>query len=351
MVTAVGSTAKLAIAKGATWLTLPALGATSRMHFNSTNLDYNQDDIEDDKITGRSTRGAPEQGNARNTGNIILTSDYRQVPNMLLAALMMGSSPAPTIVDTDARLHVMKYQPSVAGLFFGAGVDYGQADVRGYKSLKVSRHLTAIAVGGRVDETFDCVGGGLDKTISSGTWDYTQDPTDGNSKTMLGRQMAVRVNTASGAALGSGDVIYPTRVEIDCNRNLLLQFAQGADPTEPVPNGWDTVTVRMTFAGADAALIALFKDAKEAKTRLKADVVLDDGEVVGAVSATRHRAWYFPKLAVGPAPLAIPGPGPVPFQVTMTAHQAAAAPTGFPAGYVDEVTQEWQNEVTDTILA
>lgn len=343
MTTALGSTAKLAVAKGTTWLTLPTLTANHRIPFKSSTLGPQRDVIENDDISGSGVRQSSLMGNRYNDGALTFAGDFRQMQHLVLAALFMGAASRTEIVAGTVWQHVLKWQPNIDGLFAGVGIDLGGADVYGLASMKTTRRLISIAAGGYLEEAHTMLGGGIDKTISSAAWTYRDDPTDGGTLRVLHSLMTARFNVQSGGALGGGDVVYPSRIEIDMNRNLDTEYAQQGQPEEPQSSTWQDVRIRLTFFGMSAALLALFRDNLDDDVALKGDVSIVHPTVLGGGEA-RERAFYFPKLKVVECPISVPGPGRIPLTVTLTAHDAAAVPTGFPTGYVEPVIEEWQNE-------
>lgn len=351
MPVALGFDSKLAIKKGSTWGTAVSLGTGNRMPFRASSLDYQRTPVPNDDINARGVQGPPELGNSFVDGAIELSGDYRQTGHQLLAAMIIGAAGSPgAAVETGVYLHRMRFQPNTNGLFVTAGVDFGTADVWGFASLKPSRRVLVAQSGGRLDERYEFMGRGIDKTINSGSWTHTYDPTDGGTLRVLQRHATLRINAQSGGALGGSDETPFTRVEVDISRNLSMEYAQQGQPEEPVPGGWGSVTLRVTFFGATAALLTLLRDAKDARTELKADLKFNHGVLLGA-TLNRERCFYFPKLVVTDAPLNIPGPGPIPFSVVMTAHAAASTPTGFTSGDTQEVIETWQNELSTDILA
>jgi len=352
MTVALGTLAKLALVKGATWGTAVALSTGHRVPFVSSSLDYQRDQIPNDDISGRPMRQSSVLGNAFVDGSVVISGDYNQAPHLLLAAVMMGTAGVPTTVETGVYKHALLLAADVQGLFLSAGLDYGGVDVYGFDSIKPVRRLIQIASGGRLDETYEFQGRGVDKTLTSPGWTYADDPTDGGTLRVLHRQMVVRVNASAGGALATpADVVYPTQLEIDINRGHTTEYAQAGEPDEPTPADFGSVTVRLTFYGMSAALLTLFRDSKDDGTPLKLDAVIDHGTLIGATENST-RAFYLPKLIVTECPNTVPGPGRVPMSVVMTAHQAASDPTGFPTGYgAVELVDEWQNEQSADPLA
>jgi len=346
-----GVFSKIAIAKGATWGTLPTLSTGHRAPFTSSTLQKAIGQIPDDDLKGRATRGPSSLGAETVPGQISWLGDYRQRAHLLMSALFMGSAGVPTTVETGVYLHVFAFQPTTDGLFAGIGVDLAGKDVHGFKSVKPVRRTIRIAGGGRWEESVEVVGAGLDKTIASSGWTYTYDPNGNGARRVLASQTVCRVNAHAGGALGAGDVVKPREISVTMARAMEQDFPVGqVHGEEPILGDFAEVTVSLTFFGITAALLVLFRDSMDSGVALKMDLVATHGTLLGSTEY-RRRALYFPKLIVTDCPTEIPGPGPVPVRVTMTAHYSDAVPTGFPSGYDEEVTEEAQNEISTDLLA
>lgn len=351
MPVALGTGGKVAIVKGSTWGTAVSLGTGHRVPFKTSGVDYQRDQIENDDLNESGLRESSHLGNAYVDGPLVINGDYHQLTHMILAAMMMGAAGSPTESPTGVYTHVMPFARTNDGLFVSYGVDWGGADVYGYDSVKVASRSVAISSAGRMEETYQFMGAGVDKTIASTGWTYDTDPTDGNTLRVLHRHNTMRVNASAGGALGSSDVVRPTNIQIDFNRAMASDFAAAGEPDEPSPDGFAAIDVTLTFFGMTAALLALFRDAKDDGTALKSDLVLDYGVVIPTTAVNYSRAFYFPKLKVVECPNSIDGPGKLPFTVKMTAHQAASDPTGFPTGYDEACTEVWVNDEDGDPLA
>lgn len=344
-----GSQSKLALVKGSTWGTAVALGSGHRYPFVSTGLKRVIEQIADDSLLGQAERAVSWNGNeVIGPAPIVSIGDYRQ--HLLQAAAFMGAAGVPTTVETGVYKHVLPWTASVDGLFLSAGLDIAGKDVHGFNSIKAMRRLIQVAAGGRMEESYEYVGRGIDKTLSSGSWTYTTDPNGTGARLILHRHGVWRINTAAGGALGGSDKVYPTRMEIDLNRAHGYEFAQAALMEEPIPGDWASLGVRLDFFAVDAALLALFLDNRDADTPMKMDAVFTYPTLLGATQYP-HRAFYFPLLKIVDVDAPVTGPGRVSFSVSMTAHKNSAVPTGFPTGYDEAVTEEWQNGLSADPLA
>lgn len=346
-----GVTAKLALAKGSTWGTLPTLSTGARAPFRSSTLQRAIAQIPDDELKGKATRGPSANGAETVTGTLSWLGDYRQKAHLVAAAVFMGAAGTPTTVETGVYKHVLPFQANTDGLFLGAGVDLAGKDVHAFKSVKPVRRTIQITGGGRWEESYELLGAGIDKTVASSGWTYTYDPNGNGARRVLASQTVVRLNTHAGDALDSGDVVKPREITITMARAMEQDFPVGqAYGDEPILGDFAEVTVSLVFFGMTAELLALFLDNRDAGTPLKMDIVATHGTLLGSTEY-RKRALYFPKLVVVDCPTEIPGPGPVPMRVTLSAHFSDAVPTGFPTGYDEEVVEEWQNEISGDPLA
>lgn len=350
MPAAPGTLSKLAVRKGSAWGTLATLGANHRAPFRSASIDQMVDSIPSDVITGYAERQIPYLGNKRIEGNVVLVGDYRQ--GNILDAAFIGEDGSPATVDTSAYLHTMLWQPSLAGLFLSLGIDRGGAVVREFHSVKPNRRVIASRAGGVLEKTYDLIGRGLTKGGSSSSWSYRYSPVNGGAKPILHSHGVWRFNTQSGDALDADDKVFPVTFELEGGRALTQEYVDAGQSEEPVAGDFAEVTVRMSFYGLTAALATLFRDSYESKSALKGDVVYTDTSgLLGASSAYRFLAFYFPKLIVTECPEEIPGAGIVPFRVTMSSHAAVTAPTGFDAAYVTALNELHQFDLASDLLA
>lgn len=346
-----GINSKLAFMKGATWATLAALGTNHRAPFLRCSLGKAVAKVPNEEVQGKSTRGVPDNGAETIGGSVSWLGDYRQSQHLLVAAALHGAAGAPTLVETGVNLHVMKWQPGTDGIFLSAGVDLAAKDVHGFSSVKPVRRTIEIRGGGRWEESVDFIGAGLDATIASSGWTFRYDPIGNGARRILGSQTVVRANTHAGGALGAPEVIKPRRITIALSRQQEGDIPLGqVYMDEPILADFAEVMVTLEFFDMSAALLALFRDNRDAGTPMKMDLVSTHGTLLGATKY-RQRSLYFPKMVVVDCPTEIPGGGPVPLTVTLSAHYSDVVPTGFPATYQQEVVETAQLELATDILA
>lgn len=346
-----GILSKLAIVQGSTWGTAATLTTGHRAPFKGSTLQRAIAKILDDDVKGKATRGIPTNGSESVPGMLSFTGDYRQTPHFTLAALLMGIGATPTTVESGVYAHVLPFQPTTDGLFATIGVDLGGADVHAFKSCKPTSRTIRIAGGGKWEEQYQFLGAGLDSSVASSGWTYAYDPNGNGARRVLASQTVIRCNTHAGAALDSTYVIKPRLVTITIGRGLTQDFPVGQTyGDEPILGDFAEITITLEFFDTTAALLALFRDNKDADTPLKLDIVATHGTLLGSTQY-RQRKLYFPKLSIDDVPTDIDGPGPQPFKVTLSAHFSDVVPTGFPSGYDEEVTEVIQYERSTALLA
>lgn len=360
MANALGTKSKMALVKGAVWKTAVDLTTNHRVPFKSCGVVNKPEQIEDETMAdGASTRRPSINGNESNDGPLELQADYRQ--HLLMNALLMGSAGVPTEIDVGASYkHVMKFQKTTDGLFATMGLDQGGVSTaegskkaEAWASVKPGKWTLRSAAGGKAMESFDIIGAGYFQTEDPAAWTYpaATDPSNGGGRTLVHARSAFKCNAQSGGALGAGDAFYPNEIEIVVDRNYSKDFSNGVDPNEPTAGGFADIRLRLTFYTATRPMLDLFRDAMRAETLLKASIVFTHTKLIGATATPYSRSFFFPKLKVVDAPLPVEGPGNLPYKVELTAHLATAAPTGFGTGYVEELIQEWANEISANPLA
>ncbi len=355
-----GSGSKLAAKRGAagqTWGTgtVPTLGSSDRYPFKSYNVDRVREVVPDDSITGKAERAISQYTNKRLAGSAVAIVDPRQaVP--LLSAFLLGTAGTPTALtggDTGAYKHLLKWgaQSTQEGLWCSIGAD-NLADAIQHQYLKVNRRVITGRTGGYLEAAFDLIGRGEDRTVSSSSWTYANDPSGNGARILLMRQAVLRLNAQSGAALDSTHVVYPVSFELEVLRNFGEDFAQAGENEEPLPSDFGEVMLRFSFHQLTSELLTLFRDSVDSGAALKADLVVTGDDLIIGGGAQKF-AWkaYLPNLRIVEAPFSIDGPQPVPFRVALSAHAAIAAPTGFTAGYTEAIQEEWYNARSTDYLA
>lgn len=344
-----GTASKVAIKKGSTWGTDATPGSGSQVPFVSCSMQPMPGKIDNEDLNTSGVQDAGFLGNTHGEGSLVIDGAFEQAPHLLLAALFMGTAGTPTTVEAGVYRHELPWTADTDGLFASFWTEFS-SDAYGWASVKPESRTIAVEAAGRYRETYGLVGYGLDKTVSFGSVTYADDPVADGTKRILQRHMTIRANAQGGGALGSSDELPVTAATLSMTRSLTRDFTAAGALEEPVRSGWGEISLNLTFHRQTAALMALLSDAYDSHTALKLDMVFDHGVLLGSTK-NRTREYYFPYLLVQDNPREIAGPGPNPFTVTLKASRASAAPTGFPTGNTEPVTEFIQNEQSADPLA
>lgn len=140
----------------------------------------------------------------------------------------------------------------------------------------------------------------------------------------------VRLNAASGDALDSGDLIYPSQISIAFNRAINGEFvaravAEGAGEWQsnfPEEEGLLDCTITMRF---NEYTETSFPGAMTAETFMKMDLTISGSAISGG---NYGLVLSFPALRVLNVEINPESPGRVPMSITMRACKAQSAPSG-----------------------
>lgn len=154
-----------------------------------------------------------------------------------------------------------------------------------------------------------------------------------------------RLNAASGATLGSSDVLKFNTVEIRFRRPLSRDFKVDGTGALAQPVESDVAEVMLTLEGPGLGATSSFasdpdewQDRFEANTELKADLTFTK-------DSNNIWAFQFPRLQVVEMPdMTLPDAGRLPLRVVMRGLIASSAPTG-----MSGVTQPVKLTVTDQV--
>lgn len=189
----------------------------------------------------------------------------------------------------------------------------------------------------------------FDDNADPAAWTYRQDVNTA-MQYMLLSQAVLRINAASGGALGSGDVLpLPTSVELVYEPGLEsdIHGDEGAFD-EPVMRRPPSTRLRLQFSRYTQTLRSLLISARENQTMLKGDLVFT-GAALGA--GNYSAAFSFPALRVDSDldPTA-EGSDLVGLDVELHAQEATAAPSGM-SGITKPVDVSFVNGVNADPLA
>ena len=256
-----------AIKKAATWGTAVVLGANDGILVLPTSIKRDAP-IEIDDSMGSNVTKFGDPGPVKVEGDIpaYLRYDGCDIP----VALCMGTAGAPTQQGaTAAYANIYKFAPLVDGLFATFA-----RDLKSYINENPSIKIAGFTISGDIGQPLKLTLHTLcdDQVIDSST----NTTATFNNVTFVETanrvrfsQGVYRINDQSGAALGSGDMIYPSSFELKAMRSLeglhttQYQNANNQDLIdEPCNNGKLEITLSLTFPrhGSNAYLTDLGAD-------------------------------------------------------------------------------------------
>lgn len=170
----------------------------------------------------------------------------------------------------------------------------------------------------------------------------------GQRDTGLWRQTKVKFNEQSGAALAVGDNKKCSTMQVVGNNNYVtddftLEFAGDVSRiSQPVRDNKVQFTGSLSFSRLQTNIKDLIDGMN--RTRMKMSIITTSAAIPGATNGGQRYqiAIYMPDIQFD-VEASVGGPGRIPKSISFQAHAAAAAPTGFPAGYTDGVTIEVVN--------
>lgn len=328
---------KIAAKKAATWGTAVAAGANDGFLCLPTSLKRSADLIVDDSLgTYFSTDGTP--GAVKVAGDLPAYARYDGFD--LLLALFMGTagSPSTHTAGTNSKDYVYKFATNTDGLFCTIAKNMKNY-IAEFPSCKIEKISIKGEVGKPLQFVFTVEGNNIVYNTSSGT----NNQTTFNSVTV--KEVANRIqfgqgvfrfNVQSGAALSSGDKVYPTAFELTAERKqsgVYGQFTTGVSGNnqelidEPTNDGKPVITLKLTFPrhASTAATVPAFLTALNADTRYKGDIVFTGKIIEGSIP--RVFGLSFPNLQIKTVDVT-DAAGIIQEPVEFAVYSASAAPLG-----------------------
>lgn len=349
-----GQRQTLAIRKASAWGTALACGALHGVRFLSGQAKRDASvEIDNSRGTSFSVDGT--------TGPISSQSQYtfnlRYESFDLLIAAFMGIAGAPTVQGaTAAYKNIYKWNPDIYGIFITIA-----KNMIAYIEEIPTAKVAAITLSGEVGATplqlsIDVIG--INREIASTintlvTMANVTLPTGGDVLPVMFSHLQFRMNDQSGAALGAGDVILPSKFSIGLKRNVKNEFTgeyrtTGTNPQdlgdEPTNEGLPELGLTLEFPKHTATtyLVALGAD-----TRKKFDLTAT-GPLIASTYYYQH-LLQFPHLQLKNAnPTDDKGRIKEPLEFII--HGASAAPTGM-TGITDPLWWTVINKRTTDPLA
>lgn len=344
-----GREIKVAVKKAATWNTAVACGANDGVVLLPTSIKRDAT-FEIDDSMGRlfSIDGIP--GPVKVEGDAPAYLRYDSLD--LLFAMYMGTAGAPTLLGSGAYSYTYKVKTLLDGLFFTL-VKNMKNYIDEYPSCKVTGFTIKGDVGKPLQVTFNliCVNKVVSSTVNT-LATFTNVTFFEEQNRINFTDGVIRINAQSGAALGSGDTVYPAAFEVSSKRKLAGEYtAQYKTPTvnqelidEPAGDGIMETTLKLTFPRhtSSAYLADIISDARK-----KMDMTFT-GALIGG---TYYRLFklQFPNLQLKNVDV-VDADGNIKEPLELIAHGCLTAPTGM-TGLTDPFWISGQNRRTTDPLA
>lgn len=358
MAKAKGYTGIVGFKKGVTWGNAVACGALHGLEVLDISLAGNREIVPDMSITGMVTHREGDKGNIVVTGTIKMPLRYENAHRVIAA--LMGTAGVPATVDTSARRHLLKINPTIDGIFHTLAYEIlKDTTIFEFDSVKITKVSISIKIPGRVEVSADFIGSTFTDASAINTTTTIDTVTQSaNLEIAQARQCVVRLNAQGGAGLAAGDAAYVTGIELNLERPMSADFTTefGDRSSEPMPpSGGDPffkVTGSLTFSqyqtgtGGNNAFVMEQLN----RTLKKMDITLTGDNLAGAATQKYQWVFWFPMVVFGTGKPVLTA-GALGWQQPFESHHVPTIPTGFTAGYTDAVTIENYNKDTADPLA
>ena len=352
-----GKTSLAALKKGSTWGTIVQCGALDGFRLNTSGLTGGKEVVPDDSMTGNGYGDTPIIGQEVHTGTVSTTFRYGGNCDYMLAAIM-GTAGTPTNVETSLEYtHVLSFESRLGDFFTYCERKGAAVQVWEYASAMISRLVIEITGRGPGTIDMDLIAGAMidddSSTNSKSNFASVTIPTP-IVPIFLG-DCRVWINTQGGAALDSGDVIYPNLIRITVDRKLSEDWRAntsiGRQVSQPTETGDVEVFLQLGFPEYTANT---YRGWVDDGTEQKATIFITSAaaDLTGADSGD---VWHeydidFPRLIGWERPdNSISGPERIEDGVTFRCIAPSAAPTGMNATGPFECTV--RNQVSTNLLA
>jgi len=270
-----------ALVRSSTWGQAVQAGAGDGLEITSHTLSHRIESIPDNSL-GRAHSHGADKGNTKLDGSV---DSYARYSNLLPVALVAGSSPAPTASGSITYIHTITPADNIDGIMATL------VEMRKSYLLEMVVKPYGFTLSGEAGRAMslrlDTLGFDLveDSTVNTAsTFGNVTIPDTANR--ILFADSTTRINSATGAALGAGDVVYPNRMEFTYRRSVAGVYTgqyvitRGGAVTdridEPVNSGAPLARLNLHFpTNSDAVLLADFK----ADTRKKIDITFTGRQI------------------------------------------------------------------------
>ncbi len=323
-ISASGVNVKAAVIKAATWGTAVACGANNGILIKPHTLKKTRQALIDDSL-GLYFPADSVNAQVKCEGDIPAYLRYDGLD--LLIALAMGTTGGAPVQQgvTTAYAQAFSLANTLDGLIATFIVN-NQINIDEYTTVKITGFQIKGQVGKPLEISFHVVA--IDRTASSTVntlATFANVTFFETSNRVLYSQGVFRLNTASGAALGSGDIVYPDNFTLEFKRKMAGKYGTGTTMDlidEPTNDGLPDVTLKLEFPRYQAN--TYFAD-WDADSRLKMDMTFTGANI--ASTYNRSAQIMFPNLKIANVELPISA-GILKHPLEFQCLSAASAPTG-----------------------
>lgn len=276
MATLTGREILVGLKKASTWRTAVAAGVNDGLLILSEGVRQTLEHIDDDSL-GLAFIQRTSQGKIEASGSLELYMRYEGLD--VLIALIMGTAgiPAqPNPLYTSVYKHSYVLADNLNGLFATLAILKKSDKVFEYPSVKFHQFSFSGEMNAPVKLTVEGIANRLElaSVINTAATMVNITYPDKSNRIIVNKDAYIRLNDESGAALASGDAIYPASFELTFNRPMDASLVIGnKDVDEPVGEGFPEITLTLNFPRYNDANHAFFMD-WESFTRKKMEIYL-----------------------------------------------------------------------------
>lgn len=341
-----GISVRAALKKSSAWATPVAVGAGDGLYLKASADAAPERESRLDESLGRAFAADADWGESPALNQDLKVSlDYESLD--LALALALGAAGTPDQQGgSSAYSNTYSLATSVDGLF-ATYVVSRDGEIWEYPSAKFTGFELKGEAGGAVEVSLKAL---RDRLALDSTTNTTSSFQNVTFPAALYRVMALqgtlRLNDASGAALGSGNVLYPKGFSFSFRRPLDGQHTVGGGDfiPEPTVSGQPEISLGFEFPQyEDSTLLTDFlANSNESKKFYKADLTFTGPEIGTGSGYFYTFKLVFPKLHLEKVEGHTESTGKIPYALSFKPLEADTAPTGM------TVTKPFELQVTNT---
>lgn len=316
----------IALKKATTWHTEVACGAGDGLLILSDGITPKTPRELDDSA-GQAWITQADDGVQDIKGNLEAYMRYEGFDVAL--AMIMGIAGAPTLAGAAlAYSNTYSLSPSISTLFGTLAQKKLANKVWELPSIKLHGFKLSAQINKPVKLSLEAIADKLDRASATNTTATMAGVTmpDVKNRVIMNSGTVVRVNDQDGAALGSGDEVYPSEIEFSMSRPMDAQPVAGQDGVdEPIDDGFPAIICTMKFPRYNTANDAFFDDWDDS-TAKKMDITFT-GKLIEAGQNYSFKL-SMPHVKVNNPQAQVSGAGKIPFSLSFDVMAALAAPTG-----------------------